>query len=76
MDWLAKFFGTNSQNGALGTIGGLVGGLGQAWAGVENARYNKKIMKMNMDLFNRQKARQDANDKAFNQGFRLDLYGR
>jgi hypothetical protein len=61
----------NTLFNGIGSVGGLVGGIGQAYDAYKTAKYNKKLMDMNKQYFQWSLDREKKNDKAFNEGFKL-----
>jgi len=58
--------------GALGGIGQLASGVGQAWSAYKTNKYNKQIADQNKEYFKWSLDRAKKNDENFNNGFRLD----
>ncbi|MBZ7995167.1 hypothetical protein AVCANL279_07360 [Campylobacter canadensis] len=65
------FFGSKAFSnaiGAVGAVGGLIGGVGTFLAAREQKKYNKKILALEEQQRNRIMAREDSNNKALNDG--------
>lgn len=69
-----SWLGNNANE--LKSVGTLVGGLGAGYGAWTQAKAMDKVNKLNLDIYNDAKKKQDENDEAFKLGFANSSYGK
>lgn len=69
-----SWLGNNANE--LKTVGTLVGGIGSGYGAYKQGQAMDQVNKLNLKIYDDEKKRQEANDKALSLGFANSTYGK